>query len=380
MRRLFLHIGAHKTGTTALQLNLQQNRVLLGMCGATYVSAPTVAHLHQYLGHIAFGSLLPAGFAVLDPEEMMARVAAADRDMVVASSENFSFFFQKRAIEALEQMLRPHFDVITVVSYLRRQDRHAISHHQEGAKPHRPAEGDLWGHAPTALPDYTANHDLYLDYDHRLGLWAEVFGAENVVVRVYDRRLLKNGDIFADFLSVIGLNISGLPSLGDRNVSLGAAQTKAGHLMNAAGLRPRATEAILQRLPGDGRLLPSRAEAAAYLDHYRASNRRLNERFGVSDLPDLFSDDFDDYPQAPQSDWTETAANATLIAVMAVLSDVQPSLQALTADDLRIAALALSEANPQVAQRLIHAAAALRPDGPAIVRIKADLDRRNAVL
>jgi hypothetical protein len=376
MRRLFLHIGAHKTGTTALQQNMAQNRVLLGVCGVAYVSSPSAGHLHPYLGPVANGRLLPEGFMVLDPDGLVARLRAAEHDLVVASSENFSFFFHKAQIVALEQVLRPLFDEITIVSYLRRQDRHAVSHHQEGAKPHRQAEGDLWGHAPTALPLPNPAQDLYLDYDRRLGLWAEVFGADRMILRVYDRALLKSGDIFADFLSVIGLNISGLPSVGDRNVSLGAAQTKAGHLMNGAGLRARVAETVLARLPGGGRLLPARAEAMAFLDRYRTSNRRLNDRLRVSDQPDLFNDDFADYPETAQNGWTEDGANATLTALMAELTDTTPALAALTADDLRSAAVALTETSPEIAHRLINAAAALRPNGPVILRIKADLDRR----
>jgi len=376
MRRLFLHIGAHKTGTTALQQNMAQNRVLLGVCGVAYVSSPSAGHLHPYLGPVANGRLLPEGFMVLDPDGLVARLRAAEHDLVVASSENFSFFFHKAQIVALEQVLRPLFDEITIVSYLRRQDRHAVSHHQEGAKPHRQAEGDLWGHAPTALPLPNPAQDLYLDYDRRLGLWAEVFGADRMILRVYDRAMLKSGDIFADFLSVIGLNISGLPSVGDRNVSLGAAQTKAGHLMNGAGLRARVAETVLARLPGGGRLLPARAEAMAFLDRYRTSNRRLNDRLRVSDQPDLFNDDFADYPETAQNGWTEDGANATLTALMAELTDTTPALAALTADDLRSAAVALTEASPEIAHRLINAAAALRPNGPVILRIKADLDRR----
>ena len=374
MRKLVLHVGAHKTGTTALQQNLHQNRILLGACGVSYASAASAAHLHAYLGPLAPGRLLPDGFAVLDPEGLAQSLSAADYDLVIASSENFSFFFHKDPIVALEKLLRPLFSDITVLCYLRRQDRHAISHHQEGAKPHRQAEGDLWGHAPSALPDYSPAHDLYLDYDRRLGLWADVFGADKLTLRVYDRKLLKNGDIFADFLAAIGLNILGMPSIGDRNVSLSATQTKAGHLMNAAHLRPRITEAILQHLPTDGRLLPSQDQALAFLDRYRASNRRLNARFNVTALPDLFDDNVSDYPTTPQSDWTDAGATATLRAVMQELNEVSPTLQALTADDLRVAAQALAKSNPDAARRLIHAAAAIRPQGPAILRLKAELD------
>ena len=375
-RTLYLHIGSHKTGTTALQQSLHQNRVVLGACGADYVSAPTAAHLHSYLGPCASGALMPDGFKVLDPVGLAGRLASGDQDIVIAGSENFSFFFHKPQIAALHQALRPLFDDIRIQCYLRRQDRHAVSHHQEGAKPHRQAEGALWGHAPNALPDHTKGQDLYLDYDRRLALWAEVFGADKLDIRVYDRALLKDGDIFADFLALIGLNIRGLHPVGDRNISLGAAQTKAGHLMNALAVQPSMMEAILNRIGNEGRLVPSQGQARAFLDHYRDSNRRLNARFAISALPDLFNDDFDDYPAAPQSDWTEPGATEALQAVLAQLTEVSPAPSALNADDLRHAAVALQAKFPDAALRLISAAHALRPGGPAILKLKAELEFR----
>ena len=376
MRRLFLHIGAHKTGTTALQQSLHHHRVLLGVCGADYVSAPSVAHLHPYLGYATEGSLLPGGFALTEARVLADRLATGRQDMVIASSENFSFFFQAEAIEALERALRPLFDEVRILCYLRRQDRHAVSHHQEGAKPHRQAEGALWGHTPAALPAPSPGQALYLDYDRRLGLWADVFGTDKVDLRIYDRARLKEGDIFADFLQVIGLEVRGLASVGERNVSLGALQSKVGHLMNGLDLRPKVMEQILARIDGGGRLLPSQDQARAFVEPYRAGNRRLNVRFGVSDLPDLFNDDFTDYPQAPQSDWTEDGATGVLQAVLGHLSEVSPALTALTADDLRLAAQALQERHGDAALRLITAAQTLRPSGPVIQKLKAEIERQ----
>lgn len=346
MRRLILHIGAHKTGTTALQHSLSVNRALLAAQGAAYVSSPEAGQLHHYLGFAVRGALLPEGFVAFDAEVLADRLAGADQDLVLASSENFSFFFQRAPIAALHAALRARFDDIRVVCYLRRQDRHAVSHHQEGAKPNRQAEGQLWGHALTALPAASPDHALYLDYDRRLGLWADVFGAEHLALRVYDRALLTGGDIVADFLALVGLDGTGFTALGDRNVSLGAAQAKTGHLMTGLGVRPRVMEAILGRIAPDGRLLPSQAEARAFLQPYRAGNRRLNARFAVTDLPDLFNDDFADYPDLPHSDWTEAGATAALRAVLAQVAEVEDGQDALTADDLRLAALALKDQHP----------------------------------
>ncbi len=378
MRRLFLHIGSHKTGTTALQQGLHHNRILLKACGSAYVGAPATAHLHQYLGNVTPGNFLPDGFMVLDPDTLLARLATADCDTVIASSENFSFFFEQAAITTLARALKSRFDEVRIVCYLRRQDRHAVSHHQEGAKPHRQVEGALWGHAPTALPAPSANHDLYLDYDHRLGLWADAFGDANMIIRVYDRKLLKDGDIFADFLAAIGLQVSGLVPVGDRNVSLGATQTKVGHLMNMTGTRAKAADAVLARIERKGQLLPARPEAQAFLDRYLTSNHRLNARFRISPEPDLFTADFADYPEVAEENWSEDGATAAILAVLAQLNDLNPALAALRVDDLRAAAQALQYSDPETALNLIHAALSLRPTGPALLRLKVELERRIA--
>lgn len=376
MPRLILHIGAHKTGTTALQQSLYQNRGALLKRGAAYVSAANVAHVHGFLGHATPGRFLPEGLCVLDPDQFAALLAEGKGDLVIASSENFSFFFQPAAIQALARALEGRFSQVRIVSYLRRQDRHAVSHHQEGAKPHRYLESDLWGHGTRALPEPSPDHALYLDYNRRLGLWADVFGDAAMELRVYDRALLKDGDIFADFLDCVGVDGSGLQPVGERNLSLGAAQTKAGHLLNAAKFRPALIDPILARIGEGGRLLPSRKEARAFLEDYRSSNRALNQRFGISSLPELFADTFDDLPETPQNDWTEDGATRAFQALLRLVPDTEPAGAEPTADDFRNAAIALQHQNPSAALRLINAAFALRPTGPTILKLKADLERQ----
>jgi hypothetical protein len=376
MRRLFLHIGAHKTGSTALQLGLHRNRARLEGQGVAYVSDPSVAHVHNHLASSQPGQPVPEGFRVSNPDAFAALLAQPGKDMIIASSENFSFFFQHDPIADLHRSLAPHFDEIRILSYLRRQDRHAASHHLEGARPQRRAEAALWGNALTALPNPTPAHDLYLDYDRRIGLWADVFGQEHVKLRIYERELLFNGDIFSDFLTWIGLDEAGMAAAGERNLSLGAAQSKAGHLMVGMGINAKVMAAVQERIINDGRMLPSQDQARDFLARYRDGNRRLNARFALGPQPDLFDDRFDDFPPTPQSDWTDEGATSALSAALFQLVEVNPAFDALTPDDLRIAAYALQSRHPEIAHRLINAAFALRPTGPAILKLKAELDEK----
>ncbi len=64
----------------------------------------------------------------------------------------------------------------------------------------------MYGHSTRAIPHYEAKHDLYLDYHKRLGMWADAFGDENLVIKVFDRKKLLNSDAVADFFDVIGVD------------------------------------------------------------------------------------------------------------------------------------------------------------------------------
>lgn len=375
MRRLFLHIGAHKTGTTTLQRALSQNQSALAGRGFGYASSALFPNLHPFVGPGQGNSFLPSGFRVTDPQGLVAALAAPEQPQVIASSENFSFFFDAAAVSALADLVRPHFDEVRIVTYLRRQDRHAVSHHQEGAKPNRSPEGALWGHAPRALPDMAEVQDLYLDYDRRLTPWADAFGEANMLIRVYDRSMLRNGDIVADFLAALGLGDLPLQTSGDRNVSLGAAQAKIGHLMASGGVAAEVASTVLKAMPRTGKLLPSKDQARAFLARYDQSNRRLNQRFGVAGQPDLFDADFADYPDEAENDWTEDTATE---AIRAVLPHLEGSVPPVSLADLRSAAEALQKNKPDVALRFVRAALAQRPTGPALLKLEARLLQRLA--
>lgn len=373
-RRLWLHIGSHKTGTTTAQDTFRFNRKLLAGRGLGFAHGTGVSRLHEYLSTIDAAHFLPQGFHVIDPQAFAAHVAEAKGDTVFASSENFSFFFAIGPIAALAAALRAHFDEVRILAYIRRQDRHAISHHQEGARPDRPPEGALWGHSLTALPEPQPLQRLYLDYNARLALWEEIFGVENVTVRMYERAHLKNRDIVADILSVLGVSDEGIQPVADKNNGLGLQKAKVGHLANSIFGDPRITAALTRALPpNDPKMLPKADSARAFLEPYRDSNRALNARRQITEFPDLFPDDFDFYPTAPTDKWNEVSANSAMRAVISVLGSRDGRKNALYFDDLRQAALALREQSPGPALRFAKAAQRIRPNALQITKLVNEL-------
>ena len=377
MRRLTLHIGAHKTGTTALQESLVLNKALLASRGLGYAHSAGTCHLHEYLSVIDPASVLTQGYGVVDLNRFADDLAVTPGQAVFGSSENFSFFFRQAPIDALAKALQSRFDEVHILCYIRRQDRHAISHHQEGARPDRPPEGQLWGHALTALPQPRPHQSLYLDYDRRLAMWENAFGRQNVTVRMYDRKYLLDGDIVTDVLGVLGIPAEGIVPVPRMNHALGLQKAKVGHLANELFNNEPLTRALLRALPQDeARMMPSVAAAREFLAPYRDSNRRLNERLGLTEFPDLFPEDFDDFPEDARDGWSDAAATSALRAVIATLGKSKTVMEDLTADDLRKAAIALEKSDAPAALRLVRAAHLLRPNGAQINRLKTALEGR----
>lgn len=365
-KKLILHIGAHKTGTTTLQNWLFENNDLLAKHDMTYVIAGPHRHLHAALGFVDPDNLVPHGAQVVQSDRIVQALNTGQTDTVIACAENFSFFFERGPIAALHDLLKPHVDEIQIVTYLRRQDAHAVSHYQEGAKPDRRAEEQLFGHALTALPPADAPFDLYLDYERRVGLWIDVFGAQNVTVRVFDRNTLVGGDVVSDFMDVMGLPAPDLDKVEEHNVSLGFSAATVGRMMNARGMGVELKDRVLSHIPDDPKLIPSADQARAFYAPYRDSNIRLNARLGNTAGDDLFSDDFSAYPDTPRDRWAHPQSDA----VISVLLDELARYGHLPVDTIREAAeQAHAGGNGPLALKLIQAAAILRPTGPYIQKL-----------
>lgn len=378
MKRLTLHIGSHKTGTSTIQSAFGENAALLLSRGLALARVKPWEHVHPFLVFVNPSEIFPAGYHVADPVAFADFLADRPGDHVFASSENFSFFFQQRAIDDLAVALKSRFDQIRIVAYLRRQDRHAVSHHQEGARADRPPEGLLWGHALTALPEALELQRLYLDYDQRLAMWERAFGTANLSVRVFDRALLEQGDVVADLLNLMKIPGDGLVRWPDLNISLSRLQAKVGHIANEAIGDDGVTQRLLDALfaPQDERMVPSANAARAYLAPYQDSNRRLNARLSITAFPDLFPDDFSDYPETAADDLSQAECVTGLRTVIRTLGGARMYLHDLTADDLRLSAKILLKSEPWLALRLARAAQSLRPNGKAIAEMIAELEAR----
>ena len=196
MPRLFLHIGTHKTGSTAQQQLLHQHRGALAAEGILYPETGLQKHAHHGLAW-ASGARRPAvdaGFLASAFEEIAGQVRHSG-DTVVISSEEFEFTPDPAVLAALNKS----FDV-SVVIYLRKQD-----HCLEAAYNQHVRSYDL--RFTGSIYQFALKYDFFRRYDYAslLQPWADVFGRENVLVRPYGTPLV-DSDACADFFSLIGVS------------------------------------------------------------------------------------------------------------------------------------------------------------------------------
>jgi hypothetical protein len=383
MRQLILHIGNHKTGTTAIQLWLEQNAALLAQRGISTLTTPGVAHAHNYLRYVDDNAIFPKGYRIADRTKLTQALKALPGEKVIFSSENLSFFFEGWAVRELAETVLPLFDEVKVICYIRRQDRQAASHHAEGARPGRAPEWQLWGHGQGVLPVQNPMQDLYLDYNARLTKWENVFGTDAMIVRVYERDLLIDKDSVADFCDAAGIDRTGCTAPAEHNTSLSRGKIRIGRLLNTMGTTEAEATQILTSLPQIGRSVkPAVFAARAFVERYRASNEALNKRLKISAHPTLFDTDFSGLPDQPPSTWSDEDYNQTVRALLEMTlaeKRSKPAPEAMVSpDDLREAAKALVAVSPARALRLVQAGLAQRPEGPELLALKDLLEERLA--
>ena len=245
-----------------------------------------------------------------------------------------------------------------------------VSHHQEGSRLHRRWENQLFGHEPRALPTFTKNHLLYLDYHQRLSHWVQIFGPDSLLVRILEPRYIKDGDAVFDFMALLGIREFTHP--GRLNTSRGFIATKIGHLINHACLRnPQAVLAAIGKVPDEPqRLVPSREQAECYLSNFHESNIKLAKFLGVTG-GSPFDTDLSEYPDNENDLWDEARANFML---QRILTGLEAFLEDHIADDLREAAKVVRHDNPPLAIRLLTTALRFRPNGPVIQKLLREIE------
>ncbi len=205
-KKLILHIGHYKTGTTALQVFFEDTTDFLSSVGLDY---PDIRRTYSKHSDFAFSILRAAGVEKLmynysDPTpplemwgDLYDHMRRSDLSTTLISSEEFMRLGQfPEAVRLLREVLaaRPDGVELQVIAYLRDPASHLQSWYNQLIKMNFP------------LPDLDAalaDEIEPIHYDYRLALepWADIVGRENLLIRPYVHDRNDPAALHRDFLA-----------------------------------------------------------------------------------------------------------------------------------------------------------------------------------
>jgi hypothetical protein len=274
---LYIHIGAPKTGTTALQFFLAQNRQALKAKGFLYPgSDPT---------HLDICTVLPKDIPIgiegcprTAVPRYLAEIRRSPCHTYILSAEYLAFTGNA---EVLRELI-PTSTAVRIVYYARRQDFLIESYYNQQMKSHLHWVKKRLDEVPLSR----IYSKLFFDHSRVITPWADLFGKENIIVRCYEKQQMQ-GDSIRDFAQVIGLSLDDTFSFPkDRfNISMDMHHLEFIRLCNKAFLNnPEVIDfvfnnrliyhsRIFENLPKRNLLSPEIRNEI--LDHYEESNRTI---------------------------------------------------------------------------------------------------------
>lgn len=199
--KIILHIGSSKSGSTFLQHFCDTNRAKLLDYGIWYPEFGQFwqeSRPHKQAGHSQFIQAAHRG-----DQSLLQKLTCTDRlfekpvHTVLLSSE--AFFLMDNPANLLDYL--NDFDV-SVLAYLRRQDRWANSQYCEFVA------GGAIGKVSVDIKSWLQDKKTVyrMSYERLLGTWSDQVGRDNVQVRRYGRQYFKGGELIIDFLDAIGVS------------------------------------------------------------------------------------------------------------------------------------------------------------------------------
>jgi hypothetical protein len=225
MKELVLHLGIPKTGSSALQVFLARNHAALLARGVDYL------RIGEFMlgveGRISAGNgaylartMLPADAPAHLPDaehywaEFRNAVARSTARIGIVSSELF-VDARREALEALIAGLGEDGITVRALYYIRRQDQFLASSYMQQVKRHACTE------SPESYARTAYRQHPYLGYHSFYRYFCGIFGADNILCRVYEGALTRGSGLFRDVLGALGIAAEGLAfAVPDINTSL----------------------------------------------------------------------------------------------------------------------------------------------------------------
>jgi hypothetical protein len=195
-KKLIVHIGANKTGSSAIQRFLSMNNLALRAEGVTvpdnrFRVADQIPGFHVF----GFQRLLKSpleGRKQLEDAIDAVDAAYPEATAILLTAENLA---ANPAAPSLFQDLVKTYDT-EVIIYIRRQDEFILSSWQQW---HSKISTDFWSWVISVVGKL-GNWRTYLEN------WETVIPRDKITVRIFERSKLEGGDVIADFYGMLGIS------------------------------------------------------------------------------------------------------------------------------------------------------------------------------
>jgi len=208
MKKLYIHIGVHKTGTTSIQNQLLKYRYDLLKSNAFYI--PTSGLLNSISSKREYDSILVNRVK----EELYNQILKFNSiSSFITSSEHLSgsaltgYDNSDLMVKMLSDITSDLGCEIKIIIYIRRQDKYVESLYSHMI------EGGYSIKFDSFISDFK---DGYYDWNRLISSYEKFFGMENILVRSYDEVINKTG-FFKDFCSLVNI-----PIISDYRANVGS--------------------------------------------------------------------------------------------------------------------------------------------------------------
>ncbi|MBT8070248.1 MAG: hypothetical protein KJO80_07425 [Gammaproteobacteria bacterium] len=274
MKKVFLHIGIGKTGTTAIQKTLAINSNLLAANRVSYPVSGDSGFNHHVLAPIQFNSKTLERVRS-DLIKIAENYEKSRFSTLVLSSERLCY--AKDALVSVYRDVFANFDT-NILLYVRRQESLIESAFMEWVK-------TGWDHKGS-IEKYYEFESKGFDFQRRLINWERHFHRSKISVHLYDRKI--HPDACAHFFSLLGIsdtfnqvelksaNPSLLPELLQLVISIDKLNLSE---MERSGIVRQIMEISSKLRPHSNEKLLKPSLAGLIRERYRESNEYVARRY-----------------------------------------------------------------------------------------------------
>jgi len=211
MKKIILHLGTPKTGTTAIQKFLHINQAEMAKCAS--ILYPTAGRVNKQgnteISHATRLARMIRDGANPRPVLLEIEKEAHDLDRIIISSEAFFGQLNNRLVQRGLKQIKNFYknDEIKLLIYIRRWDLYLESVYNQATKKGVLAvkgKGEpiheFIDHCEKAIGWHPAD---YLKY---LSILENIFGNESIEIRSFDSKAFFEGNLFKDLCDAIGIN------------------------------------------------------------------------------------------------------------------------------------------------------------------------------